>query len=156
MQFKYWNEIWEKLEGTASHPICFNFCLSLLISLHKQLWCKKTQNIKGAQCSLACYSTHPCWACAWMQSGFGPPPGTEQPASLSTAFAGVGSLLHSGKFEGKARKGRTNSCCYCTAQEAWSIYQFESAIHFSLDSNPLDECCTPSSARRRQNWGKVT
>jgi len=47
-----------------------------------------------------------------------PPPSTEQPFSPSTALAGEVTFLHSDKSEGKARKGKTNSCCYSPAQEA--------------------------------------
>lgn len=50
--------------------------------------------------------------------------------------------LHSGKSEGKGRKGKTNSHRYCTAQEAWSIYQVDWTNYFAtLNSNLLDECC---------------
>lgn len=58
-------------------------------------------------------------------------------AKPPTTSAGAVALLHSGTSEGKARKGKTNSSCYCTAQEAWSIYPFEWANAFATLSSNL-------------------
>lgn len=67
---------------------------------------------------------HPCWAHGWMLSGFGPLPRREHPASASMAFGGS-YLPASWQGWRETKKDQTNSCCCCTAQEAWSIYQFE-------------------------------
>lgn len=122
------------MEGAASHAICSNF------------WLLPNRGLKRHQSysvSLVCNSPHPCWAPGGCCEVLVPLPSTEQPASPCTAFCQeFCQPLHSGKSEGKGRKGKTKSCCYCTAQEAWSIYQVDWTNYFAtLNSNLLDECC---------------
>lgn len=81
---------------------------------------------------------HPCWAHGWMLSGFGPLPRREHPASASMAFGGS-YLPASWQGWRETKKDQTNSCCCCTAQEAWSIYQFEQASQSQQEQS--DECC---------------
>lgn len=64
---------------------------------------------------------------------------------------GAVTFLPPGKAEGKPKKDQTNSCCCCTAQEVWSIYQFEQASHFAnLNRHSQMSAASPSCRRVTQ------